>query len=195
MDYFLFQKINPVKSFFSFLISLDINIFNRVNSLAGQWNWLDVVGIFLAKYLVYLLVVLTIFILWKKWKVIFQAFLAAILAKFGIVDFIRWFWPQARPFVENNVNLLIDKVNHSAFPSGHAAFTFAISTVIFLYAKKVYPVSSRRLWYGAGIGFFIASFLISISRVFVGVHWPSDILAGALIGIFSGWLIVKIFKR
>jgi len=176
---------------------MDYFLFQRINSLAGQFGWLDTVGIFLAKYLVYILVVLTLFILWKKWKAIFQVLIAGILARFGIVEFIRWFWPKARPFVENEANLLIDKVNQSSFPSGHAAFTFALSTVVFLYLcdKKVYPASKRSFWCGAGILFFVASFLICLARIFVGVHWPSDILAGAIVGIFSGWLVVKIFRK
>jgi undecaprenyl-diphosphatase len=80
----------------------------------------------------------------------------------------------------------------SSFPSGHAAFFFALSTVLLLYNKKFYP--RPKFWWGAGLFFFLASFLISIARVFVGIHWPSDILAGAAIGIFSGWLII-LFSR
>ena len=182
MDYFIFQQIHPVKSFFSFFIALDINIFNRVNNLAGQWTYLDALAIFFAEYLQYILAGLVILLFWKKWRAIFLVFTSAILAEFGLVELIKFFWSRPRPFVENNVNLLLEHAGAS-FPSGHAAFFFAISTVVYQYNKK------------AGIGFFVASFFIAISRVFCGIHWPSDILAGAIIGIFSGWLILKISKR
>ena len=162
---------------------MDYLLFQKINSWAGRWNWLDALGIFSAKYLIFILVALVIFIFWRKRKVIIGTFLAAVLAKFVIVDLIRWIWPKARPFVENNVHLLINKINQSAFPSGHAAFAFALSAVVYFYNKK------------AGILFFVASFLIAVSRVFVGVHWPSDIVAGAGIGIFSGWLVIRIFKK
>ena len=82
-----------------------------------------------------------------------------------------------------DVNLILNKIDQPAFPSGHAAFFFALSTVVYFYNKK------------AGIGFFVASFLISISRVFGGVHWPTDILAGVLVGIFSAWFILKILRK
>lgn len=163
---------------------MDLYLFQQVNNLAGKWVCLDSLGIFVARYFGYILTLLVFLIpLFCKragWKIVPQSFLAAVLARFGIVELIRWLWERPRPFIEQNVNLLLDKTSETAFPSGHAAFLFALSTVVYLYNKK------------AGTFFFLASFLISISRVFVGVHWPSDILAGALVGIFSGWLIKKI---
>jgi len=99
-----------------------------------------------------------------------------------IVELIRWIWQRPRPFVQNNVNLLLTH-NASAFPSGHAAFFFAVSTIVYFYNKK------------AGILFFIASFLICLARVFSGIHWPLDILAGAIVGVLSGWVVHKILKK
>ena len=192
MDYFIFQQINPVKDFFAFLTSLDISIFNGVNNLAGKSAYLDSSGIFFAKYLGYVLVVLVFLFFWRKWKIVLQSFLAAAIAS-GTIELIRFLWDRPRPFIENSVNLLVQHSAVPSFPSGHAAFFFALSTVIFIYYKKVYP--RPKFWWGAGTLFFIASFLISISRVFAGVHWPLDILAGALIGTFSGWLVMKLFKK
>lgn len=161
---------------------MDFYIFHLINQFAGRWGFLDNTAIFFAKYFVYFLVILVVIIFWKKWKIISQSFLAAILARWGIVELIRFLWPRPRPFIDNKVNLLFPYIEPS-FPSGHAALTFALATVVYRYNKK------------AGVLFFIAGFLISISRVFVGIHWPSDILAGALVGIFSGWLIIKIFRK
>jgi len=118
----------------------------------------------------------------KYWPIIAQAILAAVLARFGITELIRFFWERPRPFIENNVNLLLSHSATGSFPSGHAAFFFALSAVVYFYNKKT------------GFFFFLASFLISISRVFCGVHWPSDIIAGAAIGIFSGW-IIRLFSQ
>ncbi|OGZ24232.1 MAG: hypothetical protein A2896_00065 [Candidatus Nealsonbacteria bacterium RIFCSPLOWO2_01_FULL_43_32] len=159
---------------------MDYFIFQQINNLAGQWASLDALGIFFAQYLAYLLVGLAILIFWGKRRTILQAFMAVVLARFGIVELIRLFWLRPRPFVENNVSLLLEH-NGASFPSGHAAFFFALSFIVYQYNKK------------AGIGFFVASFFISIARVFVGIHWPSDILAGALVGIFSGWLAMRIW--
>ncbi len=174
-------------------MNVDLYIFQGINNLAGRFVYLDSLAVFFAEYFGYILIGLALVFLWKKWGAIFWAFAAAILARYGLVELIRFFWLRPRPFIENEVNLLLEHADTGSFPSGHAAFFFALSTVIFLYYKKVYP--RPKFWWGVGALFFIASFLIAISRVFVGIHWPSDILAGAIVGIFSGWLILKIFRK
>ncbi len=196
-DFSICQQISQVKDFFYFLGLLDTRIFNGINQFAGKWLWLDNLAVFLAKYFEYFLILFLLFFLVKNLKkyrpMVFESFLAAILARLGIVNLIRWLWFRPRPFLENHINLLFPyNPAEPSFPSGHAAFYFAIATVVFLYLKKVYP--RPKFWWGAGVLFYIASFLISISRVFSGIHWPFDILAGAIIGIFSGWLII-LFSR
>jgi len=170
---------------------MDLIIFNLINQFAGRWPVLDVVGIFFARYIGYILVLVVLLFLLKNfkkyWPMVAKVFIAAILSRFIITELIRFLWYRARPYVENNVNLLLphDPVNNpvASFPSGHAAFYFAIATIVYFYNKKL------------GILFFIASFLMGIARVFGGVHWPSDILAGAIVGIISAWLVVKLSKR
>mgnify|MGYP001578842263 FL=1 len=148
---------------------------------------MDAVAIFFAKYSGYVLLLILAFIFLrntkKSWRVIAQVAVASLLARGIITEVIRWIWPRLRPFVENNVNLLLSHEANASFPSGHAAFYFALTTIVYFYNKKI------------GILFFAVSFLMGIARVFVGVHWPSDILAGAFIGIISSWLIVRILKK
>ena len=168
-------------------MNIDFYIFQQINALAGQYAWLNGLGIFFAKYFGYILVFCLFLFLLKNfekyWQIIWQAILAGILSRLVFTEIIRWLLPKARPFIENDVNLLLNHASTSAFPSGHAAFYFALSSVVYFYNKKI------------GLLFFIASFLICISRVFCGIHWPLDILAGAVVGIFSGWLIIKVFKH
>jgi len=166
---------------------VDFFIFQQINKLAGRWVILDALGIFFAKYLGYFLISFLFLFLIKNfkkyWPMVIQGFSAAILARLGFTELIRFLWPRPRPFVENHINSLLTHPASSSFPSGHAAFFFGLSTIVYFYNKK------------AGYLFFFASFLISISRVFVGIHWPSDILAGAAIGLFSGWLTILFFRK
>jgi len=166
---------------------MDFYLFHLINQFAGKNTCLDAMAIFFANYFQYFVVFFLILFLvvnYKKYlKIVLQALVAAILARFLIVEIIRYFQPRPRPFINNHIHLLIERVNQSSFPSGHAAFFFGLATVVYFYNKK------------AGILFFIFAFLISIFRVFTGVHWPLDILAGAIVGIFSGWLVIKLTKR
>lgn len=166
---------------------MDWYLFQLINQFALRFFWLDSLGIFFAGYFEFvLLFALLVFLavrFQKYWKMAVEAMLSAVLVRLVIVNIIRWIWHRPRPFVEHKVNLLLQHADAGAFPSGHAAFYFAIATIVFLYNKK------------AGILFFIASFLISLGRVFVGIHWPADILAGAAVGILSGLLIYKLSKK
>jgi len=161
---------------------MDLYLFNLINQLALKSLWLDVLAIILAEFFPYvLLFTLLIFLLKdhkKYFKMVVEAITAALFARFAIVSFIRWVLPRARPFVDNNVNLLFEHQG-SSFPTGHATFFFAISTIIYFYNKKI------------GALFFLSSILIVLARVFSGVHWPSDILAGAVVGIISALIIKK----
>lgn len=166
---------------------MDLFLFRQLNDFAGKWPCLDDLGIFLAKYFEYFLIAfLLLFLLLrfrKYWKMVVLSFVSAVLARLVIVNIIRWIWIRPRPFVENTVNLLLNYADKPSFPSGHAAFYFAIATVVFYKDQFI------------GTLFFVATILICLARIFVGVHWPSDILVGALIGILCGWVIKEIFKK
>jgi len=181
-------------------LSLDYYFFQQTNGLAGQLAGLDWLGIFLASYLQYLVVGFLLVYLFlgkdKKEKLrnqfmVFGALTAALVARFVVATSLYHFFMRSRPFVDNVVSQLIPyDGTRSSFPSGHASFFFALATVVYLYNKKVYPERSR--W--VGTWFLVAAALISLARVYVGVHYPSDILAGAISGILVGWLVYYLFN-
>jgi len=173
-------------------MNIDLYLFNIIHGLSGKWQWLDYAGIFFAKYCEYFLwLALAIFLLVnikKNWKMVVEAFLAAGISRFVITILIRLAWFRARPFVALGFMPLINKdPSEASFPSGHASFYVALSSIVYFYNKKL------------GTAFYIVTFLIVLSRVFVGVHWPADILAGALIGLATAWLthkaVQKYFKK
>jgi undecaprenyl-diphosphatase len=176
------------------LLGIDYYFFQQINGLAGQRVWLDGLGIFLASYLQYLLVgFLLIYLFLGKNKeektknrlMVLAALVAALVARFGVATSFYHFFIRLRPFASGVVNQLVSYNGaRSSFPSGHASFFFALATAVYLYNKKFYL--ERNQW--AGACFLIMATLISLARVYVGVHYPSDILAGAIIGILVGWL-------
>lgn len=170
-------------------MTLDIQLFYLLNSIAGQSRFLDGIIVFLASYLAYLLpVMLLAFVFFsqyskrEKWEIFFVAAISSIIARAGITELIRSFYHRPRPFVDLPVHqLLMDSA--WSFPSGHATFFFALSTAVYLYNKK---------W---GVGFFIATILMTMSRVVAGVHYPSDILGGAVIGIGVAYVTFFLVRR
>lgn len=92
---------------------------------------------------------------------------------------------QPRPFVAepDSVRLLIDHAATPSMPSNHALFTFAIAGTLLWWTR----------WAGAIA--LVAAILIGIARVYVGVHWPADVLAGALIGLMAGALAAVLLQR
>lgn len=166
-------------------MNIDLFIFNLINGQALKWYWLDFVVFIIAKYSEYILILVLFLFLainFKKyWRMLLEAIIVAIFTRFVLAEIISWLWFRPRPFVTNNVNLLVNyNAKDASFPSGHASFYFSLSTIVYFYNKKI------------GTIFYIASLFIVLARVFVGIHWPSDILAGAVIGILVGLVLNKI---
>ncbi len=165
-------------------MTIDQYLFRLINGFTLKYIWLDTVAIFFATYAGYaLLLTIPIFLLLraqKYWPMVWQGLIAAFFSRFIVAEIIRFFIARPRPFVNGNIIPLVGREPlYDSFPSGHATFYFALSTVFYLYNKK------------AGVAFLLASSAIALARVFVGVHWPTDVVGGAVIGILSGWLVVS----
>lgn len=171
-------------------MALDTQLFYLLNSLAGQSRILDGVIVFFASYLAYILIV--VFLVFvslsavsrrEKWEILFVTGTSSIIARFGVTELIRLFYHRPRPFVAlPDVHSLFTDSAWS-FPSGHATFFFALSTAVYLYNKK---------W---GTFFFGATILITVSRVIAGVHYLSDIVAGAVIGASVAYVTYLVVQR
>lgn len=174
--------------------NLDIVILRWFNSWAGVgWDWAIV---FRAVYLWYfvmaaaaLFVVITFLPKFREYRrrhleLFLFAVLSAFIARFIITEFIRFFYDRPRPFeVLEDVRQLVDHTSGGSFPSGHAALAFAVAATVSLY----YPKTS--------ILFFLAALSIGGGRIAAGVHWPSDILGGAVVGIVSAIIMHWLWER
>ena len=168
--------------------SMNTYFFEKINFLAGHNIWLDRFMIFSADWLGYLMILgLAIFLTkdWRKWRGMFLVSVgSAIIARFGFVTFIRWFYYHPRPFmVLQDINQLVDHETTSSFPSGHTSFYFALATGLYIYNKK------------AGRTYLILAGLMGFARIFVGVHWPLDIVAGAVLGIVVAMAGKFLYKK
>lgn len=92
---------------------------------------------------------------------------------------------RIRPYeVINGLILLVEKQSDFSFPSGHSCASFAAAMVYYKMLPKKYGVSA-----------VVLASLIAFSRLYVGVHYPSDVIAGILVGIFSAWFACKLVKK
>lgn len=110
--------------------------------------------------------------------------LSAILADQISAHLIKDLVGRHRPCQElQNIHLLISCGSGKSFPSSHATNNFAAAVILSHFFKKNKLI------------FFSISSLVAISRVFVGVHYPIDILAGAILGSLISITLLYVYKK
>lgn len=92
---------------------------------------------------------------------------------------------RIRPYeVINSLNILIEAQHDFSFPSGHTACSFAAAWTLFRTAPRKYSIPA-----------LVLAVLISLSRLYVGVHYPTDVLGGLLVGVLAAELSVRGLKK
>ncbi len=121
----------------------------------------------------------------KTRKIGFMTSLSLILDLLSVNVLIKNLAARTRPYeVIEGLTSLIGPQSDFSFPSGHTAASFAFATVILFTAPKKYSVPT-----------LILAFLIALSRIYLGVHYPTDILGGIVIGAICGIASVYIIKN
>ncbi len=162
-------------------MALDAGLVIAVHAFMTQTPLLSSIALFLAAHLAYVLCALLVVVviagartLKEKAETLIVVGAAGLIARFGAVELVRLFFYRPRPFLALGFEPLVSETSGS-FPSGHATFFFAIGTALFCYDRK---------W---GSVFLAAAAFVAFGRVAAGVHYPSDVLGGAVIGALVGW--------
>jgi undecaprenyl-diphosphatase len=167
------------------MLSADLALFHWINGFAGHSPWLDALMIACAKYapLVFAAILLGC---WATWRPRLQraaalAGVAALLA-LGIGQFVGMLLPRARPYDVTQATVLVIHAPDTSFPSDHAILAFAVTVVL--------ASASRRL--GGWLALFSA--VVLFSRIYIGVHYPSDVIGGALVGSLVAWGVLRLAR-
>lgn len=160
--------------------ALDRAIVNFFQGLAQRSPIFYKVAEFLAAWPVYLIPVsLVVYWFWApRWRVVeIRAVIAGLFAWQIVNRILQFIFDRSRPLLESSVSDLLFKRPTDSFPSNHAAFGMAIFLVLYLAGER-------------GLSWLVLTLTLvfSLFRVITGLHFPSDIVVGWLVGLASGFV-------
>ena len=175
------------------LIEWDSATLIYLNNLGGE-NF-DLFWITVTKFHtwipLYLIIIFLIF--WKNsskqglWML--SSYVSMLLMLSVTISATKAFVERHRPNTDESINSLIRIVYESSnysFFSGHAASSFSIAALAVLFLRKKFPLIYV-VW--------LYPILFSISRIYLGVHYPSDIIAGAMVGILFAFIFYRMHQK
>lgn len=164
-------------------------LFYAINSFAASAESISQAVVFLAEDFGYLLIVLLAYFLAthedkrRGAREVAVMVLTATLA-WLLAHAIKYIYYEPRPFAAfSDVRQLIPHEADSSFPSGHAVFFSALATAMWFYHKRLAVL--------LGIG----AILIGAARVAAGVHYPTDILAGFILGVAVAFVAARLLDK
>ncbi|MEJ1223836.1 phosphatase PAP2 family protein [Sediminicola sp. 1XM1-17] len=171
----------------------DRNIFIYLNSLGIEdydvfWSTVTNISTWTPLFVLFFIL---LWIKYPKKEAMFMTLTVLVLVAFvmGFTDLTKEFVARLRPNNNEEINKVIRILRSPSgysFFSGHASSSFSITTLVFLFLRPKYKWVSF---------FYIWPLLFTFSRIYVGVHYPIDILVGATVGTLSAFLFYWLYHK
>ncbi|MDA1526979.1 MULTISPECIES: undecaprenyl-diphosphatase [Bacillus cereus group] len=166
---------------------MNYTVFQWFNNFAGSSKLLDTLMIAITNSAAYV-AILFMFILWfnngkkinaikKQYTVLYTTLSVIIALLVNVVIHAVYYHP--RPFVSHDVHQLVPHAADSSFVSDHSVLVFSIAFVFLLRGEKLKYIA------------LIWAVLVGVSRMYVGVHYPLDILGAAFLTFITSGLVVQ----
>lgn len=161
---------------------MNYKLFQAINQNAGHHPFLDGLMVFETKdaLLIYALGLLFMWFFGKE-KYKYTVVYAALTAVIGLfINFVLGhIFYESRPFVTHHVHLLIQHAKDASFPSDHTTGAFSLALAVLLRHRKI------------GSGMILFAILTGFSRIYVGHHYPFDVLGSIVISLLTSTLVYK----
>lgn len=132
---------------------------------------------------VWLVIALGLAIVWRRASVLIAVALADLAAD-SLAGALKAATGVERPSLRYaHPDVLVAVPRDSSFPSGHTSTSFACATVLSVFVPRAAPA------------FYLLALAIGFSRIYVGVHWPLDVLGGAVLGLAVGLAVTALLRR
>lgn len=155
--------------------AIQTTICDDLPAIASQfWTSITVLGNVIPLFS--LVFILAVFFYWKSWKAEACLLVGSLFLMMGASTALKFLYQRPRPTIE----WVISTIGYS-FPSWHTAATMLVAAVL---AIVLYQRCQRKFWRYFGQVLVIAlAILVAISRIYIGVHFPTDIIGGWLLAL------------
>lgn len=176
----MISVINTIRHY-DYGLFLDLYRLNHSNYFWSEFFY------FFARYGILIVILSMVYLIWNKR---INALICTLFAAFfaSVVDVLIYLtWNRPRPFITHaDITATIDRmrIDASSFPSSHTYVAFAFATSVYLYGHKK-----------LGTALYVIAICIALSRIANGLHYPSDVLGGALLGVASGIIAYIIVQK
>ena len=169
---------------------MDWNLYQDIYNVSLHHHWVGTIFSDIEKVSIPLMVVMTA-ALWffsrpggdRKWKLACGSGFAAAALAYLVAFVIHHAWARPRPYMTHHISHPWSNTTDASFPSDHATVSYAIAFAVLAFD----PI--------AGALFLVVATIIAVGRLFIGAHYPSDVVAGLIIGLLAAAVVVRLLPR